>query len=362
MKIITFGEIMGRLNPAGFKRFRQSMPGTLEMTFAGAEANVAVSLAQFGAETAFVTALPKHAIADACVDTLRGFGVDTRHILRTEEGRLGLYFVETGANQRPSRVVYDREGSSVSLTPASTYNWASAFEGAEWLHVSGITPALSQRCAEATCKAAAEAKDRGMHVSCDLNFRGKLWKWGAPIPPKELAGRTMRQILPFVDVVIANEADCADVLDIHAENTDVDGGRLDVARYPEVAKKVVGQFPNVQKVAITLRESISATHNDWGGMLYDAPEDKAFFAPDVDGEYRPYAIKAIVDRVGGGDSFAAGLIFALCSQEYRESSAAITFAAAASCLAHSICGDFNFSCRDEVEALMRGNASGRVVR
>ena len=353
---------MGRLNPAGFNRFRQSMPGTLEMTFAGAEANVAVSLAQFGAKIAFVTALPKHAIADACVGTLRGLGVDTRHILRTDEGRLGIYFVETGANQRPSRVVYDREGSSISLTPPSAFDWPNIFEGADWLHISGITPALSQRCAEATRDAAAEAKNRGLSVSCDLNFRGKLWRWGSPVPPKELAGRTMRQILPFVDVVIANEADCADVLEIHAENTDVESGRLDVARYPEVARKVVEQFPNVQKVAITLRESLSATHNNWGGMLYDASNDQPFFAPLADGDYRPYEIRSIVDRVGGGDSFAAGLIFALLSEKHCEPSAAIRFAAAASCLAHSVRGDFNFSSREEVEALMGGSASGRVVR
>jgi 2-dehydro-3-deoxygluconokinase len=359
---VGFGEIMGRLAPPGFLRFSQAMPGPMDVTFAGAEANVSVSIANFGGEARFVTALPKHAIADSCVAVLRGLGVDTRFVKRVDEGRLGLYFVETGANQRPSNVVYDRSGSSVSLTPGDAYPWDEIFEGAGWLHVSGITPALSRQAATATLAATAKARAAGLTVSCDLNFRKKLWKWDPPQSAKELAQETMRSILPNVDVVIGNEADASDVLGIQAGASDAEAGRLEIDRYPDVARQIAGQFPGVKKVAITLRESISATHNDWGAMLYDVAGDAAHFAPLVDGAYQPYEIRAIVDRVGGGDAFAGGLIYALADPELCEPAKAVAFAAAASCLAHSIKGDFNYSSRAEVEALAGGAASGRVVR
>ena len=361
-RIVTFGEIMGRLTPGGFLRFRQALPGKLECMFAGAEATVAASFAYLGGEAAFVTALPTHAIADACVANLKAMGVDTRHIVRTKQGRLGLYFLETGANQRPSNVIYDRDGASVGLTPAAKYPWAEIFTGANWFHISGITPAISATAAEAALAAVQEARERGVTISCDLNFRRKLWQWDSSLEPQKLAQKTMRELLAYVDVVIGNEEDAGEVLGIHAADTDVHSGKLATDKYPEVARAIVAQFPQVTHVAITLRESISASHNNWGAMLYDSQADRAFYAPTAAGHYQPYAITHIVDRVGGGDAFAAGLIFARLTQELSAPQIAISFAVAASCLAHSISGDFNFSSRTEVEALMRGSASGRVVR
>jgi 2-dehydro-3-deoxygluconokinase len=359
--IVTFGEIMCRLASPANLRLRQTRE--LEVTYAGAEASVAASICNFGGAARYVTALPKHALAEATMDSVRAVGIDTRFILRTDEGRLGLYFLETGANQRPSNVIYDRADSAVAITPADQYDWDAIFDGAQWLHLSGITPALSKTAAEATLTAAQQAKAAGCRVSIDLNFRGKLWKWDASKTARELAQETMRGILPFIDVVIANEEDCHDVLGIQAGATDVHSGALDTERYPDVARQVVQQFPNIGKVAITLRESLSATHNNWGAMLYDAGSDQPYFAPlDADGNYRPYEIKNIVDRVGGGDSFAGGLIFALITPELTEPQTAVSYAVAASCLKHSIKGDFNYSTRSEVEALMSGSASGRVVR
>lgn len=361
--IVTFGEVMGRLAPRGELRFTQVLPGSIEFTYGGGEANVAVSLALLGARAAFVTALPKNPIADACVMTLRGLGVDTTGIVRSREGRLGLYYLENGANQRASNVVYDRDFSSVMLTPASAYDWTAIFTGAGWFHVTGITPALSANTAEATLLAAKAAKSAGLTVSCDLNFRKKLWNWRPGTAARELAEETMRGVLPFVDVVIANEEDAEKVLSIKAAGTDVESGALNVEAYRDVAAQVVTQFPNVSKVAITLRESISATHNNWGGMLYDAATKLAHFAPlNADGAYAPYEIRDIVDRVGGGDSFGAGLIFALTTAGLDDPASAIRFAVAASCLKHSILGDFNYTTRSEVEALMGGSASGRVNR
>jgi 2-dehydro-3-deoxygluconokinase len=361
-KVIGFGEIMGRLAPDQFYRFSQSCPGKLDLTFAGAEANVAASVAMLGGEAAFVSALPKHAVAEACIRTLKALDVDTQYILRTKEGRLGLYFVETGANQRPSNVIYDRDGSAVALTPPEAYPWEEIFADAGWLHISGITPALSRNAADAALTAVKKAKAAGLTVSCDLNFRKKLWQWDASCKPCELAEKTMRTILPYVDVIIGNEEDASDVLGIRAGDTDVEAGELSVDKYPEAARAVAAQFSNVRKVAITLRESISASHNNWGAMLYDVEADSAVFAPLKNGRYQPYEIRDIVDRVGGGDSFAAGLVFALNSGEFSEDQDVIAFAVAASCLAHSIKGDFNFSSRAEVEALMKGSGSGRVVR
>lgn len=273
-----------------------------------------------------------------------------------------MYFLETGANQRASNVIYDRAHSSISLTPASAYDWDRAFADAAWFHTTGITLALSEVSAEAALAAAQSAKSRGITVSCDLNFRKKLWNWEPGTDGRVLAEKTMRRLLPFVDVVIANEEDAADVLGIHAAETDVHSGRVAHERYPDVAREIVAQFPNVQLAAITLRESLSASHNNWGAMLYDAAAAKAFFAPLADGEYAPYAIKNIVDRVGGGDSFGAALIFALTTPELSAPATAIAFAVAASCLAHSIPGDINYVTRGEVEALMKGAASGRVQR
>lgn len=359
--VVTFGEIMCRLASPGNLRLRQSRE--LEVTYAGAEASVAASICNFGAAACYVTALPRHALAEAAMDTLRAVGIDTRFVLRTDRGRLGLYFLETGANQRPSNVIYDRADSAIALTPAERYDWDECFRDAQWLHLSGITPALSREAAKATLAAAERAKAAGLEVSCDLNFRQKLWRWDESTPPRELAEATMRRILPFVTVLIANEADCADVLSIHASSTDVESGTLRIEGYPEVARQVVSQFPKLKKVAITLRESLSATHNNWGAMLYDAGAAAAFFAPlDAEGRYAPYQIRSIVDRVGAGDAFAGGLIFALITSELAEPATAVRYAVAASCLKHSIKGDINYCTRSEAEALMRGIVSGRVIR
>lgn len=359
--VVTFGEIMGRMACPANLRFRQAK--SFEVTYAGAEASVAASICNFGGSARYVTALPQHALGEAAVDAVRAVGVDTKSILRTAKGRLGMYYLETGANQRASQVIYDREDSAISITDPEAYAWNEIFDGAGWLHISGITPALSENAAKATLKAAQEAKAHGAQVSCDLNFRKKLWQWKAGTSPRDLAREVMSGILPFVDVVIANEEDCHDVLNIQAGATDVESGHLETSRYPEVAQKVVEQYPNVSKVAITLRESLSATHNNWGAMLFEASTAAAHFAPeDGQGQYRSYEIKNIVDRVGGGDSFAGGLIFALNTPELSDAGTALRYAVAASCLKHSIKGDFNFSTRSEVEALMGGAVSGRVLR
>ena len=352
---------MGRIASPENLRLRQAR--NFEVTYAGAEASVAASICNYGGKARYITALPKHPLAEAAMDSVRAVGIDTQYILRTDEGRLGLYFLETGANQRPSNVVYDRAESAISITAAERYDWDNIFKDAQWLHLSGITPALSKNAAEATLVAAKKAKDAGAQVSIDLNFRAKLWKWDSSKSTRVLAQETMRGILPFIDVVVGNEEDCHDVLGIQAGDTDVHSGTLDTSRYPDVARQVVAQFPNINKVAITLRESLSASHNNWGAMLYDAAKDQPYFAPlDDNGKYRAYQIKNIVDRVGGGDSFAAGLIFAFTTPELNDPQTAINYAVAASCLKHSIKGDFNYSTRAEVERLMGGNASGRVVR
>jgi 2-dehydro-3-deoxygluconokinase len=354
---------MLRVSPAAFQRFRQTLPGTVEVTFAGAEANTAVGAALLGCPARFVSALPGHAIADACVDTLRGLGVDTSGILRTKAGRLGVYFAETGANQRPSSVIYDREGSSIARSDPSIYDWEALLGGAAWFHITGITPALSQNAAGAALDAVKKAHEMGLTVSCDLNYRKKLWNWAPAQAPRELAREVMARLLPYVDVLIGNEEDSQDVLGIKAGDTDVSAGKLDIDRYPAAARQIVKIYPNIKKVATTLRESVSATHNNWGAMLYDTQTDACVFAPQRDGRYAPYEIRAIVDRIGGGDSFGAGLIYGFLDSALCVSDAdVLAFAAAASCLCHSISGDFNYVTREEVLALMAGDASGRVKR
>ncbi|MEN6384996.1 MAG: sugar kinase, partial [Phycisphaerales bacterium] len=336
--------------------------GGIRMTFGGAEANVAVSIARLGGRSRFVTALPDNEISKACLTTLKGLGVDTELILQKNNGRLGLYFTETGINQRPSRVIYDREHSTFSTTDYDEYDWQSIFNDACWLHVTGISPALSKVNADTVIKAVRQAKENGLTVSCDLNFRKNLWKWDGHKTSRQLAESVMRQILPSVDVLLANEEDPLDVLDIHPENTNVHQGKLDVKKYTDVAKKIVSEFTNISIVAITLRESISANHNNWGAMLYDVKTGKSYFAPEDNGKYHPYKITDIVDRVGAGDSFAAGLIFSLTTPELSSPQNAVSFATAAACLAHSIRGDFNYSSRDEIESLIKGSGSGRIIR
>ena len=362
MKVVTFGEVMLRLAPEEFMRVRQVIPGRLEATFGGGELNVAVSVAFQGGCSAYLTASPDNPLTDALEQEMGKLGVISL-VQRTDNGRFGIYFVETGANQRGGTVIYDREYSSIAQASAGAYDFDAAFSDATWFHITGITPAISEVAAEAALEAVQAARRAGVTVSCDLNFRKKLWRWDAGTAPVELARKTMRQLVQHVDVVIANEEDCALSLDIHAPDTDVEGGQLNVDGYTAVAKTLKEQFPQVSKIAITLRESISASHNNWGAMLFDAESDSAYFAPlDSNGQYQPYEIRNIVDRVGAGDSFAGGLVFALNTPELSAPDTALRYAVAASCLKHSIKGDFNYSSRAEIEALMSGSGSGRVQR
>lgn len=354
---------MGRIAPLGRERWLQALPGAVNFTFGGGEANVAASIALLGGEAAFVTALPRNPIADVCMSYFAALGVDVSRIVRMDEGRLGLYYLEPGANQRSSVVTYDRSGSTIALAPPEAYNWHSILHHARWLHVTGITPAISRNAAEAALAAVQTADDMGLTVSCDLNYRAKLWNWDPSLPPRELASTTMRRLLKHTHVVIANEEDADMVLGIRAAGTDVEAGRLQPQAYADVAREIVDRFPNVTMVAFTLRESISADHNNWGGLLYDARSGTVAMAPlGPDGSYAPYEIRNIVDRVGAGDAFAAGLILALLSPEMSDPPRAVAFAAAASCLKHSIPGDLNLVTRSEVEALLKGKGTGRVRR
>jgi 2-dehydro-3-deoxygluconokinase len=339
MKVVTFGEIMLRLATPGYLRFNQT--SALEMTFGGGEANVAVSLALFGQEAAFVTRLPKNDIAETCIQHLRGLGVDTTNILRGGD-RIGIYYLESGASQRASTVTYDRAHSAISEINPADLDWDKILHGADWFHFTGITPALSDAAAQAALEGARAAKKLGLTVSCDLNFRKKLWS-------SEKAGKVMAGFMEHVDICIANEEDAEKVFGIKASGTEVTGGKIDHRRYAEVAAKLIERF-KFKGVAITLRESFSASHNGWSALYYTGGKDH--FS-------RRYAMQ-IVDRVGGGDSFAAGLIYALGQKKSAQD--AIEFAAAASCLKHSISGDFNLVRLDEVEALLAGDGSGRVQR
>jgi 2-dehydro-3-deoxygluconokinase len=360
---LGFGEIMARIAPEGPRRWRQALPGRVEVTWGGGEANVCASLAMLDQSVRYLTALPRHPISESLVASLRGLGIDTGAVLWRKTGRLGLYFVEAGANQRGSTVVYDRSDSAVSLAGPEEYDWDSALRDVHWLHVTGITPSISENACRANLELVRRAKQAGAAVSCDLNFRKKLWNWRPGVDKKTLARECMSEVLQHVDLVIGNEEDAADVLDIHAADTDVQRGQINAAAYEQVAREIVARFPGISRVAITLRESISADHNNWGGMLFDTAENRSFLAPRGDGgEYCPYQIRDIVDRVGAGDSFAAGLLYALNSEAYRQPDQAIAFAVAASCLKHSVHGDFNYVTAAEVAALAAGNASGRVQR
>ncbi len=362
-KILGFGEVMLRLCPPGAQRFRQALPGTLTATFGGGEANVCASVAMMGSPSVYLTALPDHEVAGSFITQMRGLGVDTSPVALKKDSRMGIYFVEAGNNQRASQVIYDRAYSAIALAGPEDYDFEAALQGVDHLHISGITPSLSEAAFQSTLALVKLASARGVRVSCDLNYRKKLWNWHPELKKKALARDCMTRILPYVDLVIANEEDAADVLDIHAENTSITTGEIEASAYEQVARSIIGQFANVRQVAITLRESISASHNNWGAMLFDKKTDRACFAPlDAEGRYAPYEIRDIVDRVGGGDSFAAGLIHALNSDDFAAPELAIRFAVAASCLKHTIQGDFNYVTRQEVIALMEGDASGRVRR
>ena len=359
---LGFGEVMMRVAPDQKLRLRQVLPGRVEVTWGGGEANVCASLAMYGQQARYVSALPDNALTASLIASLRGLGVDTSQILH-RDGRLGIYFVEVGANQRGSTVLYDRSYSSVSLAGPEEYDWETILQDVHWLHVSGITPAVSRAACESNLALVQRAKERGVTVSCDLNFRKKLWKWDDELTGIDLARKCMADVLPYVDLVIGNEEDAEDMLDIRASETDVHAGTINAMADEDVARQIVDRYSNVNRVAITLRESISADHNNWGAMLFDVATDKSYFAPiDENGEYKSYRIGHIVDRVGGGDSFAAGLLHALNTPKFQDPATAIDYAVAASCLKHSIKGDFNYIEQHEVEALMSGNASGRVQR
>lgn len=339
MKVVTFGEIMLRLAPEGYDRFFQN--DRMQATFGGGEANVAVSLANYGMESVYVTKLPSHAIGQAAVNSLRYFGVDTSEIVRGGE-RVGIYYLEKGASQRGSVCIYDRAHSAIAEAASEEFDWDKILEGADWFHFTGITPALGKNVADICLKACEAAKAKGVKISCDLNYRGKLWT-------REEAGETMTKLCKYVDVCISNEEDAKDVFGIEAEDTDIYSGKLNHEGYKSVAKQLADKF-GFEKVAITLRSSISANDNDWAGMLFDR-ENYCFS--------KSYHLH-IVDRVGGGDSFGGGLIYALLSGKTTQE--AIDFAVAASALKHSIEGDFNRVSVSEIEKLAKGDASGRVQR
>lgn len=338
-KVVTFGELMLRLAPGGACRFVQA--DTFEATYGGGEANVAVSLANYGLDAFFVTKLPEHEIGQAAVNSLRRYGVNTSCIVRGGE-RIGIYFLEKGASQRPSKVLYDRGGSAIATAAMEDFDWDRIFEGADWFHFTGITPALGDGVAAICLAACRAAKAHGVKISCDLNYRRKLWSG-------EKAGRVMGELCRYVDVCIANEEDAADVFGIRAAHSDVTAGELDRAGYQDVARQLAQRFA-FEMVAITLRESLSADDNNWSAMLYDGT-DFCFSK-----KYKMH----IVDRVGGGDSFGAGLIYAVLNGSHPQE--AIEFAAAASCLKHSVQGDYNMMSAMEVWALAGGDGSGRVQR
>ena len=342
-KVITFGEIMLRLATPGYLRFTQAT--SYDVTFGGGEANVAVSLANYGIPVDFVTRIPHNDIASACKMDLQKYGVGTDKIVYGGE-RLGIYFLETGAVSRGSKVIYDRAHSAISDIKPGMIDWDKVFEGATWFHWTGITPAISQGAAEVCLEGIRKANELGITVSCDLNYRKNLWKYG------KKAGEVMPELVAGTDIVLGNEEDAAMVLDIHPEGIDVTGGHVEGAAYESVSKQIMTRFPRVKKVITTLRGSVNANHNSWAGVLWNGTQ--LFESPT-------YQITHIVDRVGGGDSFMGGLIYGLLTYE-DDDQKALNFAVAASCLKHTIVGDFNQVSVDEVEKLMGGDASGRVAR
>lgn len=342
-KFITFGEIMMRLTPPGFLRFIQAR--LFDVIYGGGEANVAVSLANFGLPVDYVTRLPSNDLGDACLMYLRQFGVGTGHIVRGGD-RLGIYFMENGAMQRGSKVVYDRAGSAFASLQPGMIDWQSVLEDASWFHWTGITPAVSAGAAEVCLEGIKKAKELGLTVSCDLNYRKNLWKWGKKAP------EVMPEMVSYSDVAIGNEEDADKVFGIKAPDVDVDAGKVDAGAYRYVCEKLKERFDNLSTIAITLRGSISASRNTWSGVLWKTGK---FYAGDQ------YDMTHLVDRVGGGDAFGAGLIYGL-TQFYGDDQKALNFAIAAACLKHSIFGDFNMVSVNEVEKLMAGGGSGRVSR
>ncbi len=355
--LLTFGEIMLRLCPENFLRLRQAMPGRLEASFAGAEANAAAVSAILDAPARFATMLPDNPLADAVIANLRSVGLDCSRIQRSKAGRLGIFFNETGANQRASQVVYDREGSAIALAAPASYDFDAMLKGATWLHTTGITPALSANAFESCLALLKRAKEKGLAVSIDLNFRKKLWGWEPGTKPQALAERCMAQMVACADLLVANEEDASDVFGVKPA-----AGAFGPALYQDVAAKLFAKFPRLAKCAFTLRDSVSATHNRWGAALIMRGGESVFAPSDESGAYKPYEITSIVDRVGAGDSFAGSLIYALMSERYKAPETAIRFAAAASCLKHSLKNDFALLSEREIAAAMGGSCSGRIER
>lgn len=356
--IVCFGEILTRFSSPGFSRLRQAIPGTLEVRFAGAEANIAATIALLGGQSRMVSTVPSNVVGDSAIQYFRSLGVDCSAIRQTDLGRMGTYYIETGAAQRASTVLYDREHSAFSLAAGNSYPWHDILSYAAWLMVSGIGPAVSATAAEATLYAVRAACRQGVSVCCDLNFRSKLWQWEPETAPKELARREMANLMPFVDVVLTNPEQAHDVLGIPWDEAD----RGNIEAYVRSARAIAAAFPHLNRVVFTMRESFSATHNAIGALLLDVAQDKIYLAPECEGVYEPYDIAYIVDRVGAGDAFAGGLLYALSTEGLDDSRTALSFAIAASCLAHSVPGDIPYVSRQEVEALMRGNRSGRIIR
>jgi 2-dehydro-3-deoxygluconokinase len=350
-RIVTFGEIMLRLSTPGFQRLRETR--SVDVSYGGGEANVAVSLANYGQQVDFVTRLPNNPLGEGCLIRLRGYGVGTEYIVRGGD-RIGVYFLEAGAAQRGSQVVYDRASSSFATIQPGMIDWKKVFEGADWFHWTGITPAVSQGAAEACREAILVAHDLGITVSTDLNYRAKLWKWG------KTAGEVMTDLVSLCDLALGNEEDAEKVFGIQAPEVDVTAGKVEAGHYLYVCEELAKKFPSLKTICITLRGSLSASHNTWSGVLWTCPEpgrreEGDFFCAPT------YNILPIVDRVGGGDAFMGGLIYGL--RTYKDDpQKALNFAAAAACLKHSIVGDFNAVSVSEVEALMAGDASGRVAR
>lgn len=354
-RVVTFGEVMARLATPGYQRFQQAIPGRLDITFAGAEVNVAAAIAQLGGNAAFVTALPEHALADALLANLRALRVDTHDIVRSPVGRLGLFFFEKGINQRAGHVIYDREGSSVAVLPPESYDWERIFQGATWFHISGITPAISRNAAEVALHAVRTAVAKGLRVSFDMNFRTKLWRWEPETAPRDLAARTVRGILPMVDLFFGGPEDVA-LLTGKPLTAGPKDHRLAAAR------QLIEEFPRISQVAMTLRQVTPDSRHELGGMLYQASSGQVFHAPLRAGQYTLCPITCMVDRLGGGDAFAAALLFALTTPELADPGRALSFATAAFCLAHSVEGDFNLVSRAEVESLAQNGAADSVGR
>ena len=344
-KVITFGEIMMRLSTPGFQRFAQARG--FDAIYAGAEANVAIALANLEIPANYITRLPANDLGDACINFLRQFGVGTRNILRGGD-RLGTYFVEMGASQRGNKVIYDRAGSSFATIEPAMMDWNDVFKDACWFHWTGISPSVSKDAADTCMAAVIAAKENNIQVSCDLNYRGKLWKWGRP------AGEVMAELMQHVDVLVGNEEDAEKVFGVKAAGVDVEAGAVDSSAFEEVAKKIFEMFPNLKIVAFTLRGSINATHNTWSAILHDG--EKSYIAPIYD-------ITDIVDRIGAGDSFSAGLIYGMLKFDDEDKlQKTLDFATAISCIKHTIPGDSAIVKIEEIEDLMKGKTSGRISR